>query len=112
MKKQIIISSCITLLCFLANSSQTYAALQAVPVVNSPINQRDKYQTDLFTGSSSYSYPIKVPKGTNDLTPDVSLSYNNQGYHDPSMYTGAGWQLNRDYVQRDINYTPSDTSDD
>ncbi len=112
MKKQVIVSSFIALLFLFGSTVQVNAALQALPGEPMPTNQRDKFQTDLFSGSSTYSYPIKVPNGTDNLTPSVSLSYNNQGAHDLSMFSGMGWQVDRDYVQRDVNYTPSDTSDD
>src|SRR5712691_11576634 len=107
MKKQIIISSFIAALFFLGSSVQVHAALQAVPVGAATGNQRDRFQTDLFTGSSTYSYPVKVPKGTDNLTPDVTLSYDNQGAHGLQMHAGIGWEVNREYIQRDVNYTPS-----
>lgn len=69
-----------------------------------------KYQTDLFTGNASYSYPIKVPKGTNDLTPEVSLSYNNSAAYSFSSIVGTGWNINTDYIERDVNYTPGNSS--
>lgn len=69
----------------MSTASSAFAAMQVIPQKNVPLNQRDKFQTDLFTGAATYSYPIKVPKGTNDLTPQVSLSYNSHGSHDPSL---------------------------
>jgi hypothetical protein len=55
---------------------------------------------------------LKVPPGTNDLTPDVSLNYNSLGARDFTTAAGIGWQINRDYIERDVNFTPSNTSDD
>src|SRR2546422_4706220 len=112
MKKQIILSIGLSLLFLLGSSAPSFAVLQALPAASEPANQRDKYQTDLFTGAATYSYPIKVPKGTDNLTPDVSLSYDNQSSHNLPMHAGIGWEVNRDYIQRDVNFTPSDTSDD
>ncbi len=112
MKRQVIVSFFVVSLFFLGSSVQALAAVETLPGAPAPTNQRDKFQADLFTGSSTYSYPIKVPKGTDDQTPAVSLSYNNQGNHDPSMFAGVGWQVDRDFIQRDVNYTPGDTSDD
>jgi len=89
-----------------------FAALQPIPVPHAPVTPSGLYQTDLFTGSASYSYPIKIPKGTNDLTPDVSLSYNSGAARDIVQRFGSGWQLNQDYIERDVNFTPSVTSDD
>src|SRR5579871_1397415 len=107
-----VIYTIISLLCFAVFATPAFANLQAIPGATAPFAQRDKFDTDLFTGSANYSYPIKVPKGTNDLTPNVSLMYNNQGIHDISQFTGAGWELNQDYVQRDVNYTPGTITDD
>src|SRR5688500_11910292 len=69
----------VTVLLMLTAISPTFAALRAEPINRSPFGQVDRFATDLFTGSAVYSYPINVPKGTNDLTPDVSLSYNSAG---------------------------------
>src|SRR3712207_825510 len=89
-----------------------FADLRAVPLLRSPLGQRDRYETDLFTGSVAYSYPIKVPEGTNGLTPEVSLSYSNLGARDLMQRSGAGWQLSQDYIERDINFTPNKLADD
>lgn len=97
---------------FLVNVSPVLAAFEAYPAARSPLQLRDRYETDLFTGSAVYSYPIKVPKGTNDLTPAVSLTYNSLGARDLSISAGIGWQLNRDYIERDVNFTPANTGDD
>lgn len=111
MKKRIIFSIFISIV-LLLNCSIRSLALDATPLGYSPHEQRDRYNTDLYTGSATYSYPINVSKGTNDLTPDVSLNYNSSGSKDLNLQSGAGWQLNQDYVERDVNYTPSSTSDD
>lgn len=112
MKNIITKSLFFSLLLFLGSVSSASAAMQAIPQKNPPQQPRDKFQTDLFTGAATYNYPINVPKGTNDLTPEVSLSYNNHGVHDTTMQNGLGWQLERDYIQRDVNYTPWLITDD
>ena len=112
MKKRIILTSFVTFLLFLTSFSPAFAAFRSEPVSLFPLHQRDKFDTDLFSGSATYSYPIKVPKGTNDLAPEVSLSYNSAGVRDFMQRTGLGWQMNQDYVERDVNFTPSDTGDD
>lgn len=112
MKLKLPIITIITLGMLLCSNYKAFADLQAVPNFQEPYNQRDSYDTDLFSGSSTYDYPIKVPKGTDDLTPEVSLSYNSSGTHDVTSRFGMGWDVNRDYIQRDVNYTPSSTSDD
>lgn len=97
---------------FFGFTSPAYSALSSDPVSKFPLNQRDKFNTDLFTGTANYTYPLKVPQGTNGLTPEVSFSYNSAGVRDLKTYLGMGWQLNLDYVERDINYTVNNTSDD
>ena len=112
MKIKIISTIFITTLIFLSAFAPAFAALRAEPVARSPFGQRDRYETDLFTGSAVYSYPINVPKGTDDLTPEVSLEYNSAGAKDFRRYIGSGWQLNQDYVERDVNFTPHNLNDD
>ena len=71
-----------------------------------------KYQTNLFPGAGTYTYPIEVPKGTNDLQPALSISYNSQAVKQRPSFLGAGWTLTQNYVYRDVNFTPSNTTDD
>src|SRR4051812_37878653 len=71
----------ILLILVLTNIAPVFADF-ANPVPKLPLGQKDKFQTDVFTGSAAFSYPIQVPKGTNDLTPDVSLDYNSGSAHD------------------------------
>ena len=92
--------------------SRTFA-FKAELVPRTPLAQRDMYDTDVFTGSATYSYDVPVPKGTNNLTPKISLDYSSVGVRDTSSNAGIGWQLNKEYIERDVNYTPSgDNSDD
>lgn len=70
------------------------------------------YQTDLFSGSFGYGFPIKVPPGVNGLQPDLQLSYNSHSARGKSGWVGAGWDLPIPYIQRDINYTRKDPNDD
>ncbi|MBU0757621.1 MAG: VCBS repeat-containing protein, partial [Nanoarchaeota archaeon] len=71
-----------------------------------------KYSTELFPGAATYSYPLFFPKGTNGLTPGISLFYNSQQATQRPGILGAGWYMNQDYVYRDVNHTLDDTSDD
>jgi hypothetical protein len=80
---------------------------------NSPYkNTWGAYQTDLFSGSFNYEYKIAVPPGTNGLTPKLSISYNSHAANGKAGWVGAGWEIPLSYVQRDIEYTRKDTSDD
>lgn len=56
------------------------------------------YQTDIFTGAATYSYPLDVPPGTNKLQPSLSLSYNSQTMKQKSSTVGAGWLLSESYI--------------
>ncbi len=69
------------------------------------------YGADTFTGAFYYSYPIAVPPGTNGLAPSIALSYNSQGA-DASSIVGTGWMMTESYVQRDINGTATNATDD
>src|SRR6266567_8355784 len=90
----------ISLILLLRSNYPVFATpLEPVPVAQSPFGQADRYRTDLFSGSATYNYPIKVPKGTNDLTPDVTLSYNSMGARDYTQRVGSGWQVNQDYIE-------------
>jgi hypothetical protein len=42
-------------------------------------------------GAAAYLIPITVPPGTNDIAPELSLSYNS---HQNNGYMGMGWTLN------------------
>ncbi|MBI1935617.1 VCBS repeat-containing protein, partial [Candidatus Woesearchaeota archaeon] len=71
-----------------------------------------KYSTNLFPGAATYSYPLEVPKGTNNLQPSLSISYNSQSMKQRPSTLGAGWSLTQNYVYRDVNFTPYNTTDD
>ena len=80
---------------------------------DSPIeNTWSAFHTDLFTGSFGYEYKIEVPPGVNGLAPEVKLSYNSHSASGKAGWVGAGWDVPLDYIQRDIEYTRKDTSDD
>ncbi|MDV0446472.1 hypothetical protein MsAg5_03110 [Methanosarcinaceae archaeon Ag5] len=72
----------------------------------------DAYLTSLFSGAAVYSYPIQVPKGIAGFEPKVEIVYNSQGAGRTYGWLGDGWQLNDNYIQRDVNFTPLNTSDD
>ncbi|MFH1445776.1 MAG: FG-GAP-like repeat-containing protein [Nanoarchaeota archaeon] len=67
----------------------------------------------LYTGALTYSYTIRVPPGTNGLQPSLGIFYNSHSATGQSPgVLGAGWQLSQSYIQRDVNHTVDDTSDD
>ena len=70
------------------------------------------YQTNLFPGAATYTYPIDVPPGTNGLQPSLTLMYNSQNAKSRPGILGASWELTQDYIIRNINGTPADKSDD
>ena len=70
------------------------------------------FQTSTFTGAATYSYAVEVPPGTNGLAPSLSLTYNSHSAGGKAGWVGAGWDIPLDYIQRDIEYTRKDTSDD
>jgi len=70
------------------------------------------YSTNLFPGAGTYTYEIEVPKGTNNLQPALSISYNSQAVKQRPSILGAGWLLTQNYIYRDVNFTPSNTTDD
>ena len=71
-----------------------------------------EYRTDLFTGSASYTYPLDVPEGINDLKPVVAFYYNHHSTLGISSPVGSGWDINVPMIIRDINATRSNTGDD
>src|SRR3990167_10121000 len=77
-----------------------------------PLNLYGKYQTNLFQGSSTFTYPFTVPPGTNGLAPDVKISYNSHQARQRPDVLGSGWALSRSYIFRDVNSTISDASED
>src|SRR3989338_11689112 len=70
------------------------------------------YTTNLFPGAATYSYSIEVPKGTNNLQPSISISYNSQSMKQRPSILGAGWSLTQNYIYRDVNFTIANVTDD
>lgn len=44
-------------------------------------------------GTAFYSLPIKIPKGSNDFNPVLSLNYSSKSEETPSNFLGTGWRL-------------------
>jgi len=53
---------------------------------------RGNYDTDLFTGSATFSYPFVLPSDRNGSAPPLVLSYSSNTDHHFSS-TGIGWEL-------------------
>src|SRR5947209_4434855 len=54
-----------------------------------------QYNTQLFPGAATYSYPIAVPPGTHGLEPLIAISYNSQATPSRPGILGTGWSLNQ-----------------
>lgn len=75
------------------------------------------FQASQFTGAATYSFPIQVPAGAGGLQPSLALSYNSQVVDSASgktqaSWVGMGWSLDTDYIQRSMNGTMTDLTDD
>jgi RHS repeat-associated protein len=68
----------------------------------------DSFQTSLFTGAATYSYPIQLPAGPGGQQPSLNLTYNSQVVDQASRLTqaswvGMGWSLETPFIERNIN---------
>ncbi len=112
MKKILIYSLAIIFVSLIAGVPQVSAGLQTVHPQKAPTEQKNNYETHLFTGSAAYTFQVKVPKGTNDVTPGVTLFYNSNSTRSLTSFMGAGWQLSQDFIERDVNFSPGNVNDD
>lgn len=69
-------------------------------------------RTDLFTGSFRYTYDIEVPPGVNELQPALSILYSSQRTASVPDILGTGWDITESFIQRDVNSTVNNLSDD
>ena len=104
---------------FILTSSVVYAAEDFKPYLHNPqvsehpeLKKYGEFQTALFSGAATFSYPIDVPKGVGDLQPIVSVSYSSQDSTSSSSSLGSGWSLNKNIMQRNLNYTFANLEDD
>lgn len=56
-------------------------------------------KTDPSTGALLYTYHVGLPKGRNNLTPELSLDYNSNN-KDSRSYVGPGWEFNIPSITR------------
>ncbi len=71
-----------------------------------------EYQSSLFSGAGTYSFPFIVPKGVNSLQPSLALQYNSLSMNQRPSMEGAGWSLTTDYISRNINFTTENVAND
>ena len=64
-----------------------------------PENIKREKAVNLKDGSLSYEYGLALPPGRNNLTPEVSLTYNSNNRKVNSM-VGIGWSLDIPYIER------------
>ncbi len=75
------------------------------------------FQTDPFTGASTYQIPIVTPVAAGGVTPKISLRYNSGTVEDldslsQGQMTGLGWTLDSGgFILRDLKGTTTTTDD-
>jgi len=90
-----------------------------MPYLLNPMDPWESFDQDLKLGVSLYSgaansfYTIELPPGTNNLQPQLNLFYNsyNSIRQKPGIL-GSGWRLSQSYIQRNVNHTFENISDD
>ena len=105
MKNKIIIGVVLFFLGIVAFSS-------ADPLENLKLISQGQYQTDLFSGAATYSYPLIVPPGVNGLEPKLFVSYNHHATNSQPTLFGNSWNLNHNRIIRHTSHTRSNTADD
>ncbi len=60
---------------------------------------KGQYETALFTGAATYSYPLDLPTGRKGLSPSLTLRYNSH-LRDNDSLVGYGWEISQSYIQR------------
>lgn len=58
-----------------------------------------QYETDLFTGSATFRYPLWIPPGRNGMQPRLSLNYSSS-YTNLNSPLGIGWSLPMSAIYR------------
>ena len=105
-------------LCLTAFSTQVFAdtplAYNYDPLtqIEQSLDHNSIFQTNLFTGAFVYTYELEVPPGTNGLQPSVNLQYNSHAAYDRPEVLGSGWRLNEEYIERYVNGTRNNLTDD
>jgi len=93
---------------------------EVLPYLYSPSSQQSRdlksenfFNVNLFTGASKYSYSLDVPLGVRNLVPHLNFIYNSQtNINNQPGFLGPRWSLTESYIERDLNYSFLDSSDD
>jgi YD repeat-containing protein len=75
-------------------------------------NDDGDFSVSPYLGSSAYVIPIVLPPGTGSLQPSLSLRYNSMSSGAYGGQTGIGWKLTQNFIQRDMESTPDNWTDD
>jgi YD repeat-containing protein len=59
----------------------------------------EELDVDPFTGACTYRLPLRIPRGRDNFTPDLSLTYNSARRNSPF---GWGWQLRVPSISRSV----------
>ncbi len=75
------------------------------------------FETALFSGAATYSYPLELPPGPGGLQPELALAYNSQvvdgaGETTQASWVGMGWLLETGSITRNMNGTSDYLYDD
>ncbi len=79
----------------------------ADPIISGPGDVLS-FQTNLHSGSATYSYPLEVPPGSGGLQPSINLIYNSasvdemKNKKDVGSWVGIGWSLGLGSVKYDL----------
>lgn len=95
-----------------ASQAPSVYSQQSIVPEKEDLSLKGDLQVGLFQGSAVYYYDFDVPPGTNGLQPQIALSYNSHSGNQRSDFLGAGWSITNNYIQRKVNYTLTNTSDD
>ncbi|KAB8145948.1 hypothetical protein F8S13_02405 [Chloroflexia bacterium SDU3-3] len=87
-----------------ADETGTFAFANSTSPSAAYVPSLKSFQTSLYTGAASYSYPIELPAGPGGLKPAVSLSYSSAATDGPggnrakaqAGWVGKGWSLSAD----------------
>ena len=113
--RDIVIFFLVLTICVAAEPTDTFYKEFMHTSVSSELNSLDmggEANVGIFTGAATYSYPLKVPPGTNSLTPGIELSYNSHRTTERPGIVAAAWSISENYIERDIEHSVQDTSDD